>query len=74
MTRHPDPSPGDEVIVVRCDTTPLLAGELAVIVAGPDQDGIYRVRNGGDVEGFCARADFVVRKNEQKRNRNRTQE
>jgi len=56
-----EPQIGDEVLVVRCDSTPALAGELAVIVAAPGDDGLYRVRNGGDVEGFVARADFVVR-------------
>lgn len=55
-----DPAPGDEVIICRCDGTPALVGECAVILAGPDADGIYRVRDGGAVEGFVLRADFVV--------------
>lgn len=61
MTQPRDPRVGDQVIIVRCDNCPALIGECATVEAMPGDDGLYRVRNGGNVDGFVARADFIVR-------------
>lgn len=57
----PDPRPGDEVIVTRCDQFPMLAGETGEIVEATPLGNFYKIAT-ADVLVICGRGDFILRK------------